>query len=91
MVHTGDMSSVARKIRQSVSLPPNVASQVRSIAKARRLSTSRVIVEMIETGLDAEKRKQREFETLAKQFREATDPVEVKRLGEEMGRMIFKS
>ena len=76
-------------VRQSVSLPANVAAQVRSLAKVRKLSTNRILLELIESGIEAEKRKQREFFDLAERFRRATDPAEVKRLGDQMGRMVF--
>ena len=76
-------------VRQSVSLPSNVAAQVRNLAKARRLSANRMLLELIENGMEAEKRKQREFFDLAERFRAATDPQEVKRLGDQMGRMVF--
>jgi N6-adenosine-specific RNA methylase IME4 len=72
-----------------VSLPANVAAQVRGMAKVRRLSANRMLVELIENGMEAEKRKQQEFFDLAERFRGATDPDEVKRLGEQMGRMVF--
>jgi hypothetical protein len=78
-----------RAVRQSVSLPANVAAQVRGLAKARRLSANRMLVELIENGMEAEKRKQQEFLDLAERFRGATDPDEVKRLGDQMGRMVF--
>ena len=48
-----------------------------------------MVVELIENGMEAEKRKQEEFLSLAERFRNATDPEEVKRLGEQMGRMVF--
>jgi hypothetical protein len=76
-------------VRQSVSLPSNVAAQVRKLAKTRRLSANRMLVELIENGMEAEKRKQREFFDLAERFRTATDPDEVRRLGDQMGRMVF--
>jgi len=59
------------------------------MAKTRRLSANRMIIELIENGIEAEQRKQQEFFELADQFRSATDPKEVKRLGEELGRMVF--
>lgn len=83
------MASVNKAVRQSVSLPARVAVQVRTMAKARRLSSSRVLVELIERGIAAEEQKQKDFFNLAKRFREATDPHEIKRLGDEMGRMLF--
>ncbi len=72
-----------------MSLPSNVAAQVRTVAKSRRLSANRMLVELIENGLEAEKRKQQEFFDLAERFRTASDPEEVKRLGDQMGRMVF--
>ncbi len=39
----------------------------------------------------AEKRRQQEFFDLAERFRLATDPAEIERLSDEMGRMIFGS
>jgi hypothetical protein len=62
---------------------------LRSLAKTRRLSSNRMLVELIENGLEAEKRKQQEFFELAERFRDASDPEEAKRLGAELGRMIF--
>ena len=89
LVHNGVMRIANRAVRQSVTLPGNVAAQVRSLAKARRLSANRMLVELIENGVEAEKHKQREFFELAERFRGATDPDEVKRLGDQMGRMVF--
>jgi len=48
-----------------------------------------MMVELIENGIEAEKRKQREFFDLAERFRAASDPEEVKRLGDQLGRMVF--
>ncbi len=59
------------------------------MAKSRRLSANRILVELIENGIEAGKRKQQECFDLAERFRAATDPEEVKRLGDETGRMIF--
>jgi hypothetical protein len=83
------MRTANKVVRQSVSLPSNVAAQVRTLAKTRRLSANRMLVELIENGMAAEKRKQQEFFDLAERFRTATDPEEVKRLGDRMGRMVF--
>ena len=38
---------------------------------------------------DAEKCERQEFFNLAERFRSATDPEEAKRLGDELGRMVF--
>jgi predicted DNA-binding ribbon-helix-helix protein len=83
------MRAANKTVRQSVSLPASVAAQVRSLAKARKLSANRMLAELIENGMAAEKRKQQEFFDLAERFRCATDPAEVSRLGDQMGRMVF--
>lgn len=89
MVYNGDMSTSNRVVRQSVGLPADTARQVRKLAKKRRLSANRVIVQFVEDGIEAEKRKQREFFELAKRFRDASDPKDVERLGNDLGRMVF--
>ncbi len=50
-----------------------------------------MLVELIENGMEAEKRKEQEFFDLAERFRRATDPADVKRLGDQMGRLVFGS
>ena len=59
------------------------------MAKTRRLSANRMLLELIENGIEAEKRKQQEFIALAARFRSEGDPEEAKRLGDQLGRMIF--
>ena len=89
MVHNGVMKAAHKTIRQSVSLPAAVASQVKSMAKTRRLSATRMLVELIENGIEAEKRKQQEFFDLADRFRSEKDPEAAKRLSDQLGRMVF--
>ena len=89
MVHTGAMRTTNKIVRQSISLPTRVAAQVRSLAKTRKLSSNRMLVELIENGIEAEKRKQQQFFELAEKFRNTDDPEEAKRLGDELGRMVF--
>ena len=59
------------------------------MAKGRRTSASRMLVELVEEGIELRKRKEAEFLNLAGRFRAATDPKDVERLGNEMGQMIF--
>jgi len=83
------MPTANKIVRQSVSLPARIAAQVRSLAKTRKLSSNRMLVELIENGIEAEKRKQQEFFELAEKFRSTKDPEQAKRLGDELGRMVF--
>ena len=48
-----------------------------------------MLLELIENGMEAEKRNQQEFFDLAERFRNATDLAEVERLGDQIGRMVF--
>lgn len=89
MVQNDAKPAANKTVRKSVSLPAKVAAQVRSLAKNRRLSSNRMLVELIENGIEAEKQKQREFFELAEKFRSAKDPEEAKRLGDKLGRMVF--
>jgi hypothetical protein len=78
-----------RTVRRSLTLPREIAKQVDSIAKRRRLSDNRVLVSLIEEGIAAAKQREEEFFRLAERFRAAQDPNEIKRLGDEMGRFVF--
>jgi hypothetical protein len=76
-------------VRQSISMPGVLAAKVRKIAKNRRTSANRVIVELIQEGIETEKRKEQAFFELAERFRSEKNSEEAKRLGEELGRMVF--
>lgn len=89
LVHNGVTKMAERVVRQSISLPPKLAKQVGSMAKSRKLSRNRMLLELIENGIDAEKRKQQQFLALAERFRNEQDPEAASRLGDELGRMIF--
>ncbi len=88
MVYTGAMPA-SKQVRRSLTLPAQVAKQVDSIAKRRRLSDNRVLVELIELGIEARERKERAFFELAERFRASKDPEEVKQLGDELGQFVF--
>jgi hypothetical protein len=83
------MKVAEKAVRQSVSLPLRLAKQVGSMAKSRKLSKNRMLLELIENGIDAEKQKQQQFFALAERFRNEQDPEAANRLGDELGRMVF--
>jgi hypothetical protein len=88
MVYHDGMAS-PKQVRRSVTLPTRLAEQVERMAKKRRLSDNRLLVELIEHGLEARKEKEKAFFSLAERFRKSSDPEEVKQLGSEMGRFLF--
>ena len=83
------MRASTKVVRQTVGLPADTARQVRSLAKQRCLSANRIIIELVEEGIEAQKRKQKEFFALAERYRAATDPKDVARLGDDLGHMVF--
>jgi hypothetical protein len=93
MVYNDAMATGKRKpmkqVRRSVTLTSETARQVGSIAKDRRLSENRVLLELIEQGIEARKEKQKAFVEMAERFRSENDPEQVKQLGDELGRFVF--
>jgi len=77
------------QIRRSVTLTSEVAKVVDRIAKKRRLSDNRVLLELIEQGIEARAQKEKAFFELAERFRAASDPEQVKKLGHELGGFLF--
>jgi hypothetical protein len=91
-VHISPMSPAHKTVRQYITLPAKLAAKVRTLAKTRRLTFNRILVELIERGIESEQRKNRQdFFELAKSFRKATDSAEAKRFGDKLGRMVFGS
>ena len=68
------MAVKEKAVRQSVTLPAKMATQIRSMAKRRRLSANRMLVELVEEGIEAQKQKEKAFFDLAERFRAADDP-----------------
>jgi metal-responsive CopG/Arc/MetJ family transcriptional regulator len=83
------MATAKKTVRQSVSLPDHLARRVRVIAKNRKTSTNRVLVELIETGIESKESEQTKFFELADQLSAASDPIERKRIKETLARMTF--
>jgi hypothetical protein len=83
------MATVDKPVRQSVSLPARLARRVRTLAKNRKTSTNRVLVELIESGIESKEAEKSRFFELADQLSATSDPVERKRIKETLARMTF--
>ena len=83
------MPQTTKPVRQSVSLPPQVARRVKQLAKRRTVSETRVIVELIEAGLAAREREKEQFFSLADRLARSSEPTEQQRIKEELARMTF--
>jgi len=89
MMYAAFMPIVEKTIRQSVSLPPRVARRVHALARTRKTSASRVVVDLIEAGLEAQERDKKLFFSLADRLVHCADPEQQKRLKEDLARLTF--
>ncbi len=76
-------------MRQSISIPRRVARRVRAMAEKQKLSANRVLVDLIEAGLQSKEAERERFFALAGRLTETKDPKERKRLREELAVMTF--
>jgi metal-responsive CopG/Arc/MetJ family transcriptional regulator len=79
----------SESVRQSVSLPQRLAKHVRAIAKKRNTSANRVLVDLIEAGIQSKEAEKERFFTLTNRLAESTDPAERQRIKKELARMTF--
>lgn len=85
------MQTVEASTRQSVSLPPHISRRVRALAKTKGLSSSKVIADLVESGLAAREREKEHFFELAEHLAKSTNRSEQKRLKAELARLTFGS
>jgi hypothetical protein len=83
------MAETRTPVRQSISLPSGVARRIHLLARRGRTSANRVIVDLIETGLEAREREKKEFFDLADRLAKTSDAAEQKRLKEQLARLTF--
>ena len=83
------MPSSAKALRQSVTLSAGVARRVRALARVKKASASRVIAELVESGLQAQDAERDRFLQLADRLARSDDPAEQERIKEELARLTF--
>ena len=83
------MAETGRSVRQSVSIPTGIAKRVRALAKTRKTSANRVLVDLIEAGLQSKEAEKEYFFSVVKRLTESRDSAERKRLKDELARMTF--
>lgn len=88
-VNWNTMGKLEKVVRQSVSLPTHIAKDVRAIARNRRTSANRVLLDLIEAGLQAKEEERKRFFSLATRLSKSVDAVEQQRIKEELARMTF--
>ncbi len=81
--------SIEKPARQSVSLPPKIAKRIKALARSRKASANRVMVDLIQEGLESAENERRRFFELADRLSAVTEPAERQRLKAELARMTF--
>ena len=85
------MQTAEVSTRQSVNLPARVSKRIRALAKAKGLSSSKVIADLVESGLAAKEREREHFFELTEQLAKSTNRSEQRRLKAELARLTFGS
>ena len=83
------MAEPEGSVRQRVSIPTGIAKRVRALAKTRKTSANRVLVDLIEAGLQSKEGEKERFFSLVNRLTTSRDASERKRLKEELARMTF--
>jgi hypothetical protein len=83
------MAESERSVRQSVSIPTRIAKRVRALAKTKKTSANRVLVDLIEAGLQSKDAEKERFFSLVDRLTESRDAAERRRLKEELARLTF--
>ena len=79
----------ARPVRQSVTIPAVLASEVRRVAKQRHLTMSRALVALAERGVRAEADAKEQLKISYRRFIDENEPSRKNEAGRELIRAIF--
>lgn len=80
---------LGKPVRQSVSLPPELARRVKALAKTKKTSANRVVVDLIEAGLEAQEREKKRFFELADRLARSVDEKEQQQIKEALAFLTF--
>ena len=83
------MAKPGKAVRLSVTIPAPIANRVRAIAKTRKTSSNRILVDLLEAGIQSKDAEKERFLAIANQLSESSDPAEGQRLKKELARMTF--
>jgi hypothetical protein len=78
-----------KAVRQSVSIPASLATEVRRVAKERHLTISRALVTLAERGVRAEHDAQENLNVAYRRFMREKEPLKKEEAGQELIRAIF--
>ncbi len=76
-------------VRQSVTIPAQLAREVRRVARERNVTMSRALVTLAERGVEAEAAARAKLTTAYENFMSERDPAKKSEVGEDLIRAIF--
>lgn len=76
-------------VRQSVTIPAQLAIEVQRVAKKQHLTMSRALVVLAQRGVDAESAARDHLKTTYRQFMSEADPARKAEAGKDLIRAIF--
>jgi hypothetical protein len=76
-------------VRQSVTIPSQLAREVRRVAKERNVTMSRALVTLAERGVEAEATARNKLATAYEKFMAESDPAKKSEVGEDLIREIL--
>lgn len=79
----------ARPVRQSVTIPAALASEVRRVAREHHLTMSRALVSLAERGVRAEADAKAQLKASYQRFIEEQEPARKNEAGRDLIRAIF--
>jgi hypothetical protein len=79
----------ARSVRQSVTIPAMLVSEVRRTAKEQHVTMSRALVALAERGVRAEAEAKEQLKSSYKRFLAENDPARKNEAGKDLIRAIF--
>ena len=83
------MAHTQQSVRTSITLTSKLAGRVRRIARNEKTSINKVVIHLIEEGLEAREQERKRFFELAQRLTESNDPSEQRRLKQELAKMTF--
>jgi hypothetical protein len=82
-------SRKASSVRQSVTIPQQLAVKVRRVAKERHLTMSRALVELAQRGVEAEAEARENLNATYRRFMSEADPGRKTEAGKDLIRAVF--
>jgi len=82
-------AAAAKSVRQSVTMPAALASEVKRVAKERHVTISRALVTLAERGVRAEAEAKEQLKASYRRFIDEKEPALKNEAGLELIRSIF--